>query len=97
MLPSIVIVAAALGLANAANNLNPVSPRWSLNKRQGESFRPGENTGFGETCVEAFGPGFIECRPASATDSMLCINPDLGHTCCSNLCTLTVAYNRGGI
>ncbi|KXX77945.1 Enhancer of mRNA-decapping protein 4 [Madurella mycetomatis] len=71
---SLVVFAAVLGFADAANNLR--SRLVSLNKRQ--AFDPTEETGFGETCVEAFGEGYIECGP------MLCINPALGDTCCDN-------------
>ncbi|KAK4234199.1 enhancer of mRNA-decapping protein 4 [Achaetomium macrosporum] len=83
MRASLILFAAALGIADAANNM--LSPYGALSKRQGEAFDPDEQTGSGDTCVEAFGPGYIECRPESATENSLCINPDEGQTCCDNL------------
>jgi hypothetical protein len=84
MRTSLVVVAAALGLAHATTNM--LSPYGAMSKRQ--AFDPDEQTGRGDTCVEAFGPGYIECRPESATETSLCINPDEGQSCCQNLCTL---------
>ncbi|KAK4119877.1 hypothetical protein N657DRAFT_649651 [Parathielavia appendiculata] len=80
---SLIAVVTALGVADAANNL--LSSSWTLNKRQGEAFDPDEDSRPGANCVDAFGPGYIECRPESATQNRLCINPDEGETCCSNL------------
>ncbi|KAK3385747.1 hypothetical protein B0H63DRAFT_510470 [Podospora didyma] len=56
----------------------------SLEARQ--AFDPGETTGRGSTCVEAFGAGYIECVPKSATRTRpLCYNPTQGQSCCDNL------------
>ncbi|GAB1320016.1 Enhancer of mRNA-decapping protein 4 [Madurella fahalii] len=87
MRASLVVVAAALGLANAANNEPRLfrAPKGLRGLEGRQAFDPGEETRPGETCVEAFGEGFIECVPASDTEPSLCINPDLGHTCCNNL------------
>ncbi|KAK3309284.1 uncharacterized protein B0T15DRAFT_491806 [Chaetomium strumarium] len=79
----LVVVSAALGLAHAATNM--LSPYGAMSKRQGGAFDPDEQTGRGDTCIEAFGPGYIECRPESATENSLCINPDEGQSCCQNL------------
>lgn len=81
---SLIVLAVALGLADAANNM--LSRVGAPNKRQ--AFDPDEETGFGETCADAFGEGYIECVPASDTRPQLCFNPALGDTCCDNLCTL---------
>jgi hypothetical protein len=74
--------ATALGFAEAANNM--LTPYGGVYKRQ--AFDPDETTGSGANCVEAFGEGYIECVPQTATAARLCINPALGETCCSNLC-----------
>ena len=57
----------------------------SLFRRQ--AFDPSESTGTGATCVEAFGPGYVECVPETADNLQLCINPNLGETCCDSKCT----------
>jgi hypothetical protein len=83
------IAVATLGLALvsfANENLSPGRVA-SLHRRQ--AFDPSETTGTGANCVEAFGPGYIECRPKSDSDNRLCINPDEGETCCQSLCAST--------
>ncbi|KAK0648580.1 hypothetical protein B0T16DRAFT_456047 [Cercophora newfieldiana] len=72
--------ATALGFAEAANNM--LAPYGGVYKRQ--AFDPDETTGSGANCVEAFGAGYIECVPQTDTAPRLCINPDLGETCCDN-------------
>jgi len=75
----LVFTSAALGqVASPAQRLGA-----SVFKRQ--AFDPDESSGYGENCVDAFGAGYIQCRPESTTRTMLCINPDLGETCCQNL------------
>ncbi|KAK5661828.1 hypothetical protein OQA88_9931 [Cercophora sp. LCS_1] len=74
----LVLAATALGLVDATNNF--LTPYGALGKRQ--AFDPDESTGSGADCVEAFGKGYIECRAPSGTQRRLCINPDLGETCC---------------
>ncbi|KAK4149439.1 enhancer of mRNA-decapping protein 4 [Chaetomidium leptoderma] len=81
MRATLIVVAATLGLVDAASNI--LIPYGALNKRQ--AFDPDETTGNGANCVEAFGEGYIECVPPTASRNRLCINPDLGETCCSNL------------
>jgi hypothetical protein len=80
---SVLFFAAALGsLAEAAQALKSDNRVF---RRQ--AFDPDETTRPGANCVEAFGPGYIECVVASATTRSLCINPTKGETCCQNLCT----------
>jgi hypothetical protein len=81
MRTSIIVFVAALGLADAA--VNVLSP-LGVSKRQDGAFDPDEETAQGDSCVEAFGEGSVECRPPSATQNRLCIEPALGHTCCEN-------------
>ncbi|KAK2737714.1 hypothetical protein FQN55_000929 [Onygenales sp. PD_40] len=51
----------------------------ALKVRQGGgSFKPGEENGFGETCADAFGAGYIQCGTGSS-----CYNPDGGESCCT--------------
>jgi len=80
MRASLVVVAAALGLVDAASDT--LTPHRVYNKRQ--AFDPTETSRPGANCVEAFGEGYIECVPATDTTNRLCINPDLGQSCCSN-------------
>ncbi|KAF2835683.1 hypothetical protein M501DRAFT_997825 [Patellaria atrata CBS 101060] len=49
-----------------------------------QAFDPDETTQSGANCVDAFGEGYVECRAESALQNRLCINPDLGETCCEN-------------
>lgn len=91
MRAALIALTAALGLVDAS--VNVLTPSWALNKRQ--AFDPGEDTGVGETCVEAFGPGYVECRPESASQNALCISPAEGHTCCNNECMLFPACRSG--
>lgn len=94
-----VLAATALGLVDASNNF--LTPYGALGKRQ--AFDPDESTGSGADCVEAFGEGYIECRAPSDTKRRLCINPDLGETCCESACMWThlpfwmryLTFNRG--
>lgn len=78
---STLIVAAvtAVGFAEAASRGLVTT---SLFRRQ--AFDPTESTGTGANCVEAFGSGYVECVPETETDARLCVNPDLGETCCDN-------------
>ena len=76
------VFAAALGQVAASEQHAKLGA--AVFRRQ--AFDPHEETGHGETCVDAFGPGYVECRPKSATKNPLCINPSQGHTCCQNLC-----------
>jgi hypothetical protein len=73
--------AAALGLVEATSNM--LTPYGGVYKRQ--AFDPDETTGSGANCIEAFGEGYIECVPQTDSEPRLCINPDLGETCCNNL------------
>ena len=75
MHPLILLCTTALGLTSAT----------LLHHRQ--AFDPEETTGAGSNCIEAFGPGYVECVPASASAPRLCVNPDQGEKCCNNLCT----------
>lgn len=79
----LVLAATALGLVDATNNF--LTPYGALGKRQ--AFDPDESTGSGSDCVEAFGEGYIECRAPTDSERRLCINPDLGETCCEASCT----------
>jgi len=72
--------ATALGFVEATSNM--LTPYGGVYKRQ--AFDPDETTGTGANCVEAFGEGYIECVPKSDSKARLCINPDLGETCCDN-------------
>jgi len=83
MKAAFVLLATALGLAQASDKNKMLVRFDSLGRRQ--AFDPGETTGSGANCVEAFGEGYVECRPASDTKNRLCINPSLGETCCNNL------------
>ncbi len=83
MRATLIVVATAVGRINATSNI--MTLYRALNKRQ--AFNPGETTGSGESCVEAFGEGYFECVPASDSTDRLCINPNQGETCCNNLCT----------
>ncbi|KAK1753160.1 hypothetical protein QBC47DRAFT_53380 [Echria macrotheca] len=80
MRTTFILAATALGsgLVDAASNM--LTPYGGLNKRQ--AFDPDETTGTGANCVDAFGPGYIECVPATETKPRLCVNPGLGETCC---------------
>jgi hypothetical protein len=87
MRASIVVLAAALGLADAA--VNGLSPFAALSRRQGEAFDPDEGSGFGDSCADAFGEGSVECVPRSGSTAPLCIEPGIGQTCCDKQCMLT--------
>jgi hypothetical protein len=76
----ILAAATALSFVEATNNM--LTPYGGVYKRQ--AFDPDETTGSGANCVEAFGEGYIECVPKSESKPRLCINPDLGETCCDN-------------
>lgn len=76
------LVFASAALAQLAAMPQKIGP--AVFRRQ--AFNPGETTGSGDNCVDAFGAGYVECRPASDTQDMLCINPSIGETCCENLC-----------
>jgi hypothetical protein len=75
-----VMAVSALSAVEASRALSPLG---GLNRRQ--AFDPDETTRPGANCVEAFGEGYIECVPQSASKPRLCINPDKGETCCDNL------------
>lgn len=53
----------------------------SLVKRQTGAFVPSTSDGHGQTCAEAFGPGFVSCGTG-----IECVNPAKGETCCSGGC-----------
>ena len=76
------VATTTLSCVHASSNM--LTPYGAINKRQ--AFNPDETTGTGNTCVEAFGPGYVECVPASATKPRLCINPELGEKCCDEKC-----------
>ncbi|KAK3348969.1 hypothetical protein B0T25DRAFT_232010 [Lasiosphaeria hispida] len=64
----------------AATAITSVSA--SLNRRQ--AFDPDETTSSGANCVDAFGPGYVECVPEKDFEPRLCINPSKGEICCEN-------------
>ncbi|EER40353.1 conserved hypothetical protein [Histoplasma capsulatum H143] len=81
------IFAAAALLASSAAATNTwtridTSPADSfrfLRARQGgESFKPDQTNGSGETCEDAFGAGYIQC----GTTGKVCFNPNIGQSCC---------------
>ncbi|PKS09329.1 hypothetical protein jhhlp_003943 [Lomentospora prolificans] len=81
----LVLAAASFGLAvEASVSRLASSNNIRLYRRQGQAFDPDETSAPGANCVEAFGPGYIECVPASATANRLCIIPSEGETCCDN-------------
>ncbi|KAK0750162.1 hypothetical protein B0T18DRAFT_428166 [Schizothecium vesticola] len=70
---ALLLYTTAIGLTSAA----------LLHHRQ--AFDPDETTGRGSNCIEAFGPGYVECVPASDSAPRLCVNPEQGEKCCNNL------------
>ncbi|CAI4210952.1 unnamed protein product [Parascedosporium putredinis] len=76
------LAAASLGSVALASALDHDSSNVHIFRRQ--AFDPDEETASGSTCVEAFGPGYIECAPATATKNRLCIIPSEGEICCDN-------------
>ncbi|KAK1831035.1 hypothetical protein QBC39DRAFT_352717 [Podospora conica] len=73
MHPLFLLCTTAIGLTSAT----------LLHHRQ--AFDPEETTGRGSNCIEAFGPGYVECVPASDSAPRLCVNPEQGEKCCNNL------------
>ncbi|KAE9970035.1 hypothetical protein EG328_006501 [Venturia inaequalis] len=55
----------------------------ALYKRQFQ-FQPGTQTATGNTCTDAFGPGYTMCRQETDKVNRLCYNPTAGQTCCSS-------------
>ena len=82
-LPTLVglVLAATAALASSSDIL-PKLHSPSLEKRQSGAFVPGTTHGNGNTCVDAFGPGFVSCGTG-----IECVNPAEGQTCCSGGCT----------
>lgn len=75
------VAATTLGYVQAQSVRALKNPMANLNRRQ--AFDPEETTGSGANCVEAFGAGYVECVPETATEPRLCINPGRGQTCCN--------------
>lgn len=94
------IFAAAALLASSAAATNTwtridTSPADSfrfLRARQGgESFKPDQTNGSGETCEDAFGAGYIQC----GTTGKVCFNPNIGQSCCDGcMSPLTITYRE---
>ena len=61
-----------------------------LSKRQSEAFVPNSETRQGNTCVAAFGPGYIDCGPSS---NDVCYNPAVGQTCCESSCGVSLIFS----
>jgi len=83
-----VLAAASLG---AVVDASVDSLHTRLYRRQGGAFDPDETTAYGADCVEAFGPGYVECVPESIGVTRLCIIPSEGETCCENKCSWNYA------
>ncbi|KAK0725133.1 hypothetical protein B0H67DRAFT_550758 [Lasiosphaeris hirsuta] len=77
-----VLLLAATAITSASAALNLENPMSTLNRRQ--AFDPDETTSTGANCVDAFGPGYVECVPEKDFEPRLCINPSEGEICCEN-------------
>ncbi len=85
----ILAVAACLaGSALAADKSAPVKAPTSVWKRDtgSQAFSPDNETRQGDTCEEAWGQGSRDCGPR---ENNLCWNPNEGHSCCEDKCTLS--------
>ena len=67
-------VAFVLVASTHASKLLTAIPREDVNRlftRQSQAFEPGSSSGFGDTCVDAFGAGYLACGTGNH-----CYNPD---------------------
>jgi len=79
-LPTFLALLSTTTLASSSD-ASPKRHSISLVKRQTGAFVPSTSDGHGQTCAEAFGPGFVSCGTGSE-----CVNPAKGETCCSGGC-----------
>ncbi|PGH16729.1 hypothetical protein AJ79_01602 [Helicocarpus griseus UAMH5409] len=47
-------------------------------RQEGDSFKPGQTSNFGQSCEDAFGGGYVQCGTGT-----VCYNPTAGQPCCS--------------